>query len=96
MSKSNIEWTEITWNPTTGCTKISDGCVNCYAETIKIICERYHVPFFFKQWGVFSFNENPNDPTMNKHNENYAKGGCELNGIIYHQMPELITSNSNV
>jgi len=30
--KSSIEWTESTWNPTTGCTKISDGCKNCYAE----------------------------------------------------------------
>ncbi|MBU1636030.1 phage Gp37/Gp68 family protein [bacterium] len=29
---SSIEWTESTWNPTTGCTKISDGCKNCYAE----------------------------------------------------------------
>jgi protein gp37 len=29
---SNIEWTESTWNPTTGCTKISTGCKNCYAE----------------------------------------------------------------
>ncbi|WP_050021005.1 DUF5131 family protein [Chryseobacterium sp. P1-3] len=32
MNKSNIEWTEITWNPTTGCTKVSSGCKNCYAE----------------------------------------------------------------
>ena len=32
MSQSKIEWTEATWNPTTGCTKISSGCVNCYAE----------------------------------------------------------------
>lgn len=30
-SKSNIEWTETTWNPTTGCDKISAGCKNCYA-----------------------------------------------------------------
>ena len=29
--KSKIEWTENTWNPITGCTKISDGCENCYA-----------------------------------------------------------------
>jgi len=28
---SAIEWTEATWNPVTGCTKISDGCLNCYA-----------------------------------------------------------------
>ncbi len=32
MSKSNIEWTESTWNPVTGCSKISPGCKNCYAE----------------------------------------------------------------
>lgn len=31
-SKSKIEWTEVTWNPVTGCTKISPGCENCYAE----------------------------------------------------------------
>ena len=31
---SGIEWTEATWNPTTGCTKISQGCKNCYAETL--------------------------------------------------------------
>jgi len=35
MSKtSKIEWTEQTWNPTTGCTKISPGCKHCYAETM--------------------------------------------------------------
>ncbi len=32
MTKSKIEWTDATWNPVTGCTKISDGCKNCYAE----------------------------------------------------------------
>jgi len=31
-TKSNIEWTEMTWNPVTGCTKISQGCKHCYAE----------------------------------------------------------------
>jgi len=29
---SAIEWTESTWNPVTGCTKLSKGCLNCYAE----------------------------------------------------------------
>ena len=32
MAASSIEWTESTWNPLTGCTKISSGCKNCYAE----------------------------------------------------------------
>ncbi len=31
-SKTTIEWTEVSWNPVTGCTKISRGCQNCYAE----------------------------------------------------------------
>jgi len=34
--KSKIEWTESTWNPVTGCTKISAGCKNCYAERIAL------------------------------------------------------------
>ena len=34
MATSKIEWTESTWNPVTGCTKISVGCKNCYAERI--------------------------------------------------------------
>jgi len=31
---SKIEWTENTWNPVTGCTKISEGCKNCYAYAL--------------------------------------------------------------
>lgn len=34
MSTSSIEWTELTWNPTTGCSKISAGCKFCYAEVM--------------------------------------------------------------
>jgi protein gp37 len=34
MAESNIEWTEHTWNPVTGCTKLSPGCKHCYAETM--------------------------------------------------------------
>jgi protein gp37 len=32
MNKTKIEWTERTWNPITGCSKISEGCAHCYAE----------------------------------------------------------------
>ena len=34
MGKSKIEWTEATWNPMTGCNKVSSGCKHCYAETM--------------------------------------------------------------
>ena len=38
-TNSRIEWTEQTWNPTTGCTKVSPGCLNCYAE---VMARRLH------------------------------------------------------
>lgn len=39
MANSKIEWTESTWNPVTGCTKISAGCAHCYAERMaKRLC----------------------------------------------------------
>lgn len=34
MNKTKIQWTESTWNPVTGCTKASEGCRHCYAETM--------------------------------------------------------------
>jgi protein gp37 len=44
MSDSKIEWCDKTWNPVTGCTKISEGCRNCYAER--------QAKRFGKQWGL--------------------------------------------
>src|SRR6266487_6364973 len=36
---SAIEWTESSWNPVTGCSKVSPGCAHCYAETLS---QRFH------------------------------------------------------
>jgi len=36
MRTTKIEWTDKTWNPVTGCSKISQGCINCYAEIMAI------------------------------------------------------------
>lgn len=49
MSQSSIEWTEMTWNPTTGCDKISAGCKFCYAE---VMSKR------LKAMGVEKYNDN--------------------------------------
>ena len=53
MKPTKIEWTETTWNPTTGCSKISSGCKNCYAERLakrlKSMCiEKYSNGFNLK------------------------------------------------
>ncbi|MDQ6877360.1 MAG: phage Gp37/Gp68 family protein [Candidatus Dormibacteraeota bacterium] len=34
--KTAIEWAEATWNPTTGCSKVSPGCAHCYAEKLSL------------------------------------------------------------
>lgn len=44
--KSDIQWTDATWNPVTGCTKVSPGCAHCYAERIT---ERLHGPGSFEE-----------------------------------------------
>ena len=35
-AQTKIEWTQMTWNPITGCTKMSPGCKNCYAERFSL------------------------------------------------------------
>jgi protein gp37 len=50
MAQSHIEWTEMTWNPVTGCDKLSDGCRFCYAEAFAkrlqaMGVEKYHNGF---------------------------------------------------
>jgi protein gp37 len=40
-----IEWTDATWNPVRGCTKISPGCKHCYAETFAVLSDNYTSPW---------------------------------------------------
>jgi protein gp37 len=43
--RSAIEWTEATWNPVTGCSKVSPGCAHCYAETLSLRFGRSRAPW---------------------------------------------------
>lgn len=49
-NNSAIEWTESTWNPTTGCTKVSSGCKNCYAEKMTKRLKLMRVKKYKKGW----------------------------------------------
>ena len=58
MAESSIEWTEMTWNPTTGCTKISAGCKFCYAE---VMSKRLHAMGVKKYNDVFKLRIHPDE-----------------------------------
>ena len=46
MNKTGISWTDMTWNPVSGCSKVSPGCQNCYAEYLTV--HRFHRSFDVK------------------------------------------------
>jgi len=56
MAQSSIEWTEMTWNPTTGCSKVSQGCKHCYAE---IMSNRLQAMGVEKYRDAFEVREHP-------------------------------------
>lgn len=43
---TEIEWTEHTWNPFVGCSRVSEGCFNCYAVGLAVQCEGYGTPHY--------------------------------------------------
>lgn len=58
-----------------------------WVDTIHRETKRLDIPFFFKQWGKPKFNENPDDPTVEKSHPFHAKGGCLLDGRVYRELP---------
>lgn len=60
MNKTNIAWTDFSWNPITGCSAVSDGCKNCYA---KIVHERFNNTPFSE---VVFHQERLNEPSKRK------------------------------
>jgi len=54
MGHSKIEWTESTWNPVTGCTKISLGCKHCYAERMAVRLQAMGQPNYVNGFSVMT------------------------------------------
>jgi len=63
---SRIEWTEQTWNPAVGCTKISAGCKNCYAETMAKRLKAMGTPGYENGFALRILPERLNDPIKRK------------------------------
>ena len=63
---SRIEWTEQTWNPTVGCTKLSAGCKHCYAETMAKRLQAMGAPGYEKAFELQLLPHRLNDPVKRK------------------------------
>jgi len=81
-----IEWTEKTWNPSAGCTKISSGCKNCYAEKMAIRLQAIGMEGYENG---FEFNTVPsrlNDPLKRKKATVYFVNS--MSDIFHEDIPE--------
>ncbi|MCT4637371.1 MAG: phage Gp37/Gp68 family protein [Bacteroidales bacterium] len=82
---TRIEWTEATWNPTSGCTKISSGCKNCYAE---VMAQRLRAMRTVGYENGFEFNIVPsrlNEPLKKKKSTVYFVNS--MSDIFHERMP---------
>lgn len=62
MGKTSIDWTELTWNPSTGCTKCSPGCKHCYAEPLALRLQRMGNPRYVHGFEVVLHRDKLNEP----------------------------------
>lgn len=65
-SSSKIEWTERTWNPVKGCTKISPGCKHCYAETMSARLKAMRTPGYEDGFALRTLAHRLNEPLKRK------------------------------
>lgn len=84
LDLTNINWVIVGGESGHGARPIKKEWV----DEIRINCQKKKVPFFFKQWGKAAFNYDQDDPTIDKAHPSHAKGGCQLDGKTYRDMPK--------
>jgi protein gp37 len=83
LNLKNIDWAIVGGESGPGARPVKEEWI---VDILKE-CKKQEVPFFFKQWGKPWFNSNPNDPTIQKDHAQHAKGGCQLKGKVYRELP---------
>jgi protein gp37 len=86
MNKTKIEWTEETWNPTTGCTKVSAGCKNCYAETMANRLKAMRAPGYENGFEFSMMPERLEQPLKKKKSTKYFVNS--MSDLFYEDMPD--------
>ncbi|MCY4562192.1 MAG: DUF5131 family protein [Flavobacteriaceae bacterium] len=82
---SKIEWTDQTWNPTTGCNKVSAGCKNCYAETMAKRLQAMGTPGYENGFEFTLMLERLNQPLLKKKPTKYFVNS--MSDLFHEEMP---------
>jgi len=85
MNKTKIEWTEETWNPTTGCTKVSLGCKNCYAEVMANRLKAMGIPGYENGFDFSIMPDRLEQPLNKKKPTKYFVNS--MSDLFHEQMP---------
>ena len=83
--KSKIEWTDKTWNPITGCTKYSSGCVNCYAEMMARRLKAMGIKKYENGFSITLHEECLEEPLRWKGSNNVFV--CSMSDLFHEEVP---------
>lgn len=85
MKTTKIEWTDKTWNPITGCTKYSQGCANCYAETMSRRLKAMGLDKYTNGFELTLHNECLEEPMQWKKPHNIFV--CSMSDLFHKDVP---------
>ena len=85
-TKTSIEWTEHTWNPAVGCTKVSPGCAHCYAEVMARRLEAIGVKGYENGFALTLLPERLDEPLRRKRPTVYFVNS--MSDLFHEQIPD--------
>lgn len=85
-NESAIEWTERTWNPTTGCTKVSPGCKHCYAEVMARRLQAMRAPGYERGFKLAIHPHRLQEPLRRKRPTTYFVNS--MSDLFHTQVPD--------
>ena len=84
--RTSIEWADASWNPVTGCTKVSQGCKNCYAERLAPLLKARHNPSYENGFQVTVHERMLSLPTKWKKHKNVFVNS--MSDLFHEQVPD--------
>jgi len=86
MAKTKIEWTDVVWNPVTGCTSVSEGCQNCYARTMACRLQAMGTPGYENGFEVTLHPERLGEPLKWKKSKRIFV--CSMSDLFHEEVPD--------